>query len=263
MQYKKIACVADKTESSKKLLKHLIEKYQVIDVDNNQNIETFDIIVVIGGDGFMLHSLHRFINFHIPFYGINRGTVGFLLNSFDPSIDDLLQKIQSSVKTDIFPLSMEVLTKAGHHKVKTAINEVSILRQSNQSASIRVLIDGKERMKELVGDGVMVATAAGSSAYNFSVGGTIFPLDSKILALTPISPFRPRRWRGALLPHKSVVTFEIKNCTKRPVNAVADFHEIADAKEITVREDTGKKITLLFDPSHSLEDRIIKEQFSY
>lgn len=263
MQLKKIACVADKTESSKKLLKHLIDKYHVIDVDSNQNIEDFDYIVIIGGDGFMLHSLHRFINFNIPFYGINRGTVGFLLNSYDQVTDNLLKKITQAVSTAIFPLSMEVTTKAGHHKIRTAINEVSILRQSTQSASIRILIDGKERMKELVGDGIMVATAAGSSAYNFSVGGPIFPIESKILALTPISPFRPRRWRGALMPHKSVIKFEIQNCSKRPVNAVADFHEILDAKEIIVKENASKKITLLFDPNHNLEDRIIREQFSY
>ena len=257
-----IACVADKTDFSQKLLEQFKTQYNVVDLDSAQNVESMDIIVIIGGDGFMLHSLHRFINFNIPFYGINRGTVGFLLNSFSPK-DDLMDKIQKSIATDIYPLAMDVVTKTGHQKTKMAINEVSLLRQTNQTAKIRIVVDGKERMKEMVGDGVMVATAAGSSAYNFSVGGPIFPLDSKILALTPISPFRPRRWGGALLSHKSVVKFEVIDFIKRPVNAVADFHEIADAKEIIIREDDKKKITILFDPSHSLEDRIIKEQFSH
>jgi NAD+ kinase len=259
---KKIATVADKTEESQKLLQHLVAKYDVIDLDSSQNIESIDAIVVIGGDGFMLHSLHRFINFNIPFYGINRGTVGFLLNSFVTK-DSLLEKINNSIVTNIYPLAMEVVTKSGQLKTKMAINEVSLLRQTNQTAKIRIFVDDKVRMEEMVGDGIMVATPAGSSAYNFSVGGPIFPLDSKVLALTPISPFRPRRWGGALLPHKSVVRFEIIDYLKRPVSAVADFHEIDDAKEVIIKEDFKKVITLLFDPNHSLEDRIIKEQFSY
>ena len=262
MPLKKIACVADKTANSQKLLEYFIKKYNFIDLDKTQNVESIDAIVVIGGDGFMLHSLHRFINFDLPFYGINRGTVGFLLNSFDAN-NDIIEKIDSAVSTNIYPLKMEAITKNGNQKTKMAINEVSLLRHTNQTVKIKIFVDGQERMKEMIGDGIMVSTPAGSSAYNFSVGGPIFPLNSKILALTPISPFRPRRWGGALLPHKSVIKFEIIDFEKRPVNAVADFHAVADVKEVVVREDRTKKINLLFDISHSLEDRIIKEQFSH
>jgi NAD+ kinase len=258
----KIALVADQTSLANELKKKLLKKYNFIDLDSRQAFEHFDIVIVLGGDGFMLHSLHRFMNFDIKFYGINCGKVGFLLNSYNNEID-LYKKLEQSSTLAIYPLHMKALCADGSEKVKMAINEVYLARQSPQTAKIKIKVDHKIRMEEMSGDGIIVATAAGSSAYNFSVGGPIFPLESQILALTPIAPFRPKRWGGALLPSNSIIEFQILEADKRPVTAVADFLEVHNCIKLTVKEDRSRAIKLLFDSNHSLEDRILKEQFCF
>lgn len=224
----------------------------------NQNPEDAELIVVIGGDGMMLHAIHKFMHLNIPFYGINAGSVGFLMNSFDN--ENYVNNIQNSIFTKLYPLKMKAITKNDEVFYKLAFNEVSIFRQTNQIAKFNINIDGIKRM-QLSSDGALVATPAGSSAYNLSAGGAIVPLTSKLLCLTPICPFRPRRWNGALLPVNSVINFEILDYETRPVNAVADFHEISDVKSILIKSTNEKVINLLFDKDRSFEDRVIKEQF--
>lgn len=258
--FNKIAIVADNKPLAQKLKKIFIKKYNFIDLDNCTTVSNFDCIIILGGDGFMLHSLHRFMNLDVCFYGINCGKVGFLLNSYNDDID-IYKRIKEASVVIIHPLHMKAVTANGQEKIKMAINDVYIIRQSHQTAKLQIKIDRKVRMEEMVGDGIMVATPAGSSAYNFSVGGPILPLESNILALTPIAPFRPKRWSGALLPSKAIIQFKTLEPEKRPVNVVADFQEIKNCLEVTVKEDRSRKITLLFDSNHSLEDRIIKEQF--
>ena len=219
-----------------------------------------DILIVLGGDGFMLHTLHHYMHLNIPFYGMNRGTVGFLMNAYD--VQSQPHRIHKSVRTTIHPIKMEATHLDDSTSYALAINEVSLLRATGQAAKIKIEVSENLKLSELVCDGVMVATPAGSTAYNFSAGGSILPLKANLLALTPISPFRPRRWRGALLPRESSVTFEIKDADRRKVNAVADFAEYEFVKKVTVREYTEQTITLLFDKGHSLEERILKEQFT-
>jgi len=223
------------------------------------DIETAQVIVALGGDGLMLETLHRFIERAVPIYGMNCGTVGFMMNQYEE--ERLPERLAAAQQVTLHPLRMQATTVKGAEADALAINEVSLLRESRQAAKIGIAIDGVKRMDELICDGIMVATPAGSTAYNLSAHGPIVPLGAQLLALTPISVFRPRRWRGALLPAHAEVTFEIHESAKRPVSATADFTEVRDVARVTVREDQSVDLNLLFDPEHNLEERIIKEQF--
>ena len=225
-------------------------------------LEEADAAVVIGGDGFMLQSLHSMLDDGriLPAYGVNLGTVGFLMNR-NRQPDKLLGRISRAKPLTIAPLAMEAVTRNGETHRFCAINEVSLLRETRQTAKIEVAVDEKIRIKELVCDGVLLATPAGSTAYNLSADGPILPLDSQLLALTPISAFRPRRWKGAILPDRSRVTFRVIEADKRPVSAVADQREIRDVAEVRLEIARENELTLLFDPGHSLDERIVAEQF--
>jgi len=253
----KLGLIADKTEIAHDSYIKLTENYSFI--EDEQQLSTVDYIVILGGDGFMLHSLHKFMDLNIPFYGMNCGTIGFLLNEF--SGDSLNDRIQDAKVAKISPLSMKAIDTKGQTHEALAFNEVSLLRETRQSTNIEIQIDGKTKITSLVGDGILVATPAGSSAYNFSVRGPIIPLGDDLLALTPISPFRPRGWRGALLPGKTEVNFIVHSSHKRPVSAVADFFEFRDVKEVMVKRHREKNVTLLFDHANPLEDKLITEQF--
>ncbi|KRB41299.1 MAG: NAD kinase [Pseudomonadota bacterium] len=218
------------------------------------------VVVALGGDGFMLETLHENLGDERPIYGMNRGSVGFLMNEY--SEDALLERINAAERAVIHPLSMSALDIHGHEHRAIAMNEVSLLRQTRQTAKLRISIDGKVRLGELSCDGALVATPAGSTAYNLSAHGPIIPLDAKVLALTPISAFRPRRWRGALLAHTARVTFEILEADKRPVSAVADNFEVRDVMEVHIAEDRTLALHMLFDAGRSLEERVLAEQFS-
>lgn len=218
------------------------------------------IVVALGGDGFMLEMLHETLLNQKPIYGMNRGSVGFLMNEY--SEDELLARINSAERAVIHPLAMVAIDSRRRQHRALAINEVSMLRQTRQTAKLRISIDGKVRMGELVCDGALVATPAGSTAYNLSAHGPIIPLGAQVLALTPISAFRPRRWRGALLPQSARVTFEVLECDKRPVSAVADNYEVRDVVEVHISEDRGSTLSMLFDAGRSLEERVLTEQFS-
>lgn len=220
-----------------------------------------DIVVALGGDGLMLETLHRVMDRSIAVYGLNLGTIGFLLNEFSP--DDLLKRIESAEPTTIRPLVMDAVSVNGEEHTALALNEVSLFRASYQAARIEVQIDGKTRMDELVCDGILLATPAGSTAYNLSAHGPILPINSPLLALTPISPFRPRRWRGAILPESAHVTFVMLEHEKRPVNAVADNVQFTNVTKVSVHQSTHHSATLLFDPGHSLEERVLNEQFRF
>ena len=218
-----------------------------------------DVIVALGGDGHMLETLRSSIDLKKPIYGMNKGTVGFLMNHYQA--EDLIPRIKGAVANILHPLRMEATTQDGEVHRGLAINEVSLYRGSAQAAKIAILIDGKKRMDELVCDGVLVSTPAGSTAYNFSAHGPIIPIGAGVLALTPISPFRPRRWRGALLPQTAEITFVVQRGYKRPVHAVADVQEVHDVEKVVVREDRSVSLTVLYDPDHNLEERVLKEQF--
>lgn len=221
-----------------------------------------DAVVVVGGDGFMLQSLHAMLDEGrtLPAYGVNLGTVGFLMNK-NRQPDKLLSRIARAKRHTIAPLAMEAVTQDGETHRFCAINEVSLLRETRQTAKIEVSVDDKIRIKELVCDGVLLSTPAGSTAYNLSADGPILPLDSQLLALTPISAFRPRRWKGAILPDRSQVTFRVIESDKRPVSAVADQREIRNVAEVRLAIARENELTLLFDPGHALDERIVSEQF--
>jgi NAD+ kinase len=219
-----------------------------------------DVVVALGGDGFMLETLHRALASRRPVYGMNRGSVGFLMNTYDEA--GLLERIAGAEQAVIHPLVMKTRDAHGATHEALAINEVSLLRQTYQTAKLCISIDGKVRMAELTCDGVLVSTPAGSTAYNLSVHGPIIPLSGQVLALTPISAFRPRRWRGALLSHKDRVTFDILEAEKRPVSAVADNVEVRDVIQVDVAEDRTVSLTILFDAGRSLEERVLAEQFT-
>ena len=219
-----------------------------------------DVLVALGGDGFMLETLRRNLERRKPIYGMNRGSVGFLMNDY--AEENLPQRIAAAEKAVIHPLAMQARDARGRSHQAIAINEVSLLRQTYQTAKLRILIDGKVRMAELMCDGILVSTPAGSTAYNLSAHGPIIPLSGEVLALTPISAFRPRRWRGALLSHKDTVTFDILESDKRPVSAVADNVEVRDVIQVDVAEDRSISLTILFDRGRSLEERVLAEQFT-
>ncbi len=218
-----------------------------------------DIIVALGGDGHMLDTLRRRLKDKKPVYGMHRGTIGFLMNEYRE--EGLLDRLQSAEPVRIRALAARCETAGGVIE-KRAFNEVSLLRQSAQTAKLRILVDGAERMPELLCDGVMVATPAGSTAYNLSAHGPILPINARLLALTPVSPFRPRRWRGALLPHRAQVRIEVLEPERRPVSAAADNLETRDVLAVDIREDAQSTLTLLFDPGHALDERVLREQFS-
>ena len=222
--------------------------------------EEADVIVALGGDGFMLETLHRILPRTLPIYGMNRGSVGFLMNDYQE--EGLLERIEAAEKTVIHPLSMAAEDVGGQTWNALAINDVYLLRQTFQTAHLRILIDGKERMKELACDGVLIATPAGSTAYNLSAHGPIIPLDARALALTPISAFRPRRWRGALLRHTAKVRIEVVEPERRPVSAVADNYEVRDVVAVEVAENRAIDLCMLFDAGRNLEERVLAEQFA-
>jgi len=253
MNVSKIAFVSADTEAGNAALKRLMDRYEHVAP------EEAELIVALGGDGFMLETLHRFIDRRVPIYGMNRGSVGFLMNAFREH--GLIERLRKAEPVVLHPLRMKALLADGTRIEALAINEVSLLRETRQAAKVRIRIDGKERLEELICDGILVASPAGSTAYNLSAHGPIVPLGAGIMALTPISAFRPRRWRGALLPHTAKVTFEVLEADKRPVSAVADYTEARDVCEVDVCEDRSIDLTLLFDPEHNLEERIIAEQF--
>ncbi len=222
-------------------------------------IESAEVIVALGGDGFMLRTLHRLLSAKLPIYGMKLGNVGFLMNRFrEEGLEDRLAKAQL---VELNPLRMIATSESGTENQALAMNEVSLLRQTNQAAHIRIEVNGNVKVEELVCDGVLIATAAGSTAYNLSAHGPILPLGTDALALTPISPFRPRRWRGAVLPSTARVGFTILDHYKRPVSATADAHEVRGVTSVEVFEDPDIRLRLLFDPDHSLEERILDEQF--
>lgn len=253
----KLACIADNSEKAQHAFELLSARYDFIDLKGKRSRP--DVIVALGGDGFMLQVLHQHMHRHIPIYGMNCGTVGFLLNRFSP--DNLLERIAQARPSTLHPLSMYARTLDGKEKHQLAINEVSLFRESRQAAKVRITVDHVVRLDELIADGVLVSTPAGSTAYNFSVGGPIIPLSGNLLAMTPIGPFRPRRWKGAQLHHSASIIFEILEPEKRPVSAVADFTEVRDVVSVSIDVERTIKLSLLFDPEHNLEERIIKEQF--
>ncbi|HZL40401.1 MAG TPA: NAD kinase [Pseudolabrys sp.] len=252
---KRIAFVASPTPEARAAYEQLEARY------GNAEPAQADVIVALGGDGLMLQTLHKFMKSGKPIYGMHRGTVGFLMNEF--VVDDLIERLVAAHRTVIHPLVMQARDTHGKVHEHRAINEVSLFRQSAQAAHLRILIDGQERLAELVSDGVLVATPAGSTAYNLSAQGAIIPINAPLLALTPISPFRPRRWRGALLPDKAKVTIEVQDADKRPVAAVADHDEVRSVRQVDISMDHTISLNMLFDPGHNLDERILREQFGF
>lgn len=251
----KIAFQASNADHAQEAITQLSNRY------SNAPLEDADVIVALGGDGFMLQILHDEMNTGRLVYGMNRGTIGFLMNDYIEQ--DLHERIDAAVENIIHPLKMHAINSNGDEFTALAINEVSLLRQSYQAAKIKVTVDNKPRLDELICDGVMVATPAGSTAYNLSAHGPILPLDARLLAMTPVSPFRPRRWRGALLPDNACVTFEILESKKRPVNAVADHLEVKSVTSVKIAQSEDDTTRILTDSSHSWNDRILAEQFAY
>jgi NAD+ kinase len=254
-RYSRIAFVAGDAPAAQQARRRLTRRY------GDARPETADVVVALGGDGFMLATLQRFMNSGKPIYGMHRGTVGFLMNEF--SEQGLAERLAAARVTVIHPLLMRARDAAGRVHRHRAINEVSLFRQTYQAARLRVLIDGKVRLPELVADGVLLSTPAGSTAYNLSVQGPIIPIGAPLLALTPISPFRPRRWHGALLPDTARVTIEALEADKRPVAAVADHDEVRSVRSVEISMDHSIDMHMLFDPDHSLDERILTEQFGY
>lgn len=253
--FRSIAFLASPAEEAESACQRLSTRYNSVDPDEA------DVIVALGGDGFMLQVAHRFMNSGKPVYGMNRGSVGFLMNEYsEASLDERLDKAEVTI---IRPLAMHAVDAKGNTHEALALNEVSLLRQTHQAAKLRVLIDGKVRLEELICDGILVSTPAGSTAYNLSAHGPIIPISSPLLALTPISPFRPRRWRGALLPNVARIDIEILEADKRPVSVVADHSEFRDITRVRIKEAPDAQALMLFDPGHSLDERILAEQFGY
>jgi NAD+ kinase len=253
--YARVAFVASPNPEAEEARQRLAARY------GDAPLEAADVIVALGGDGLMLQTLHRLMGSRRPIYGMHRGTVGFMMNEFRE--DDLAERLAAAETAVIHPLLMRARDVDGREHEHRAVNEVSLFRQIYQAARLRILIDGKVRLPELVADGILVATPAGSTAYNFSAQGPIIPIDAPLLALTPISPFRPRRWRGALLPDKARVTIEVLDAERRPVAAVADHVEVRSVRAVDIAMDHALAMHMLFDPGHSLDERILSEQFGY
>lgn len=250
----RLAFVASPTPEAQEALSAFVRSH-------GQNApEDADLIIALGGDGFMLQTLHRFAGLGKPFYGMKLGTIGFMMNHHES--EGLLERLADAEVAKLRPLEMTAQTESGNPVVTLAYNEVSLLRQTRQAAHVAIDLNGKERLEELICDGVMVSTPAGSTAYNFSAGGPILPLGSQVVALTSIAPFRPRRWRGAVLRSDTEVRFRVLDPYKRPVSATADSHEVRNVLEVTIRESTQEGVSILFDRGHNLEERILAEQFS-
>ncbi len=250
----RIAFTAAKTDQAQEARTQLVARY------GDPAVETADIVVALGGDGFMLETLHRVLGSGIPVYGMNLGSVGFLMNDY--AEDPLLERLANAQEAVLRPLRMHAVTSTGRVEEALALNEVSLLRQQSQTAKIRVTVDGRVRLQELMCDGILVSTPAGSTAYNLSAHGPIVPLSANLLPLTPISAFRPRRWRGALLPSTAEVLFDVLEPAKRPVAAVADSTEVRDVISVAVSEDQTVQAVVLFDPDRGLSERILAEQFT-
>jgi NAD+ kinase len=254
-KFQRIAFVAGPSAEAQQALAQLVAVY------GNHAASEADVVVALGGDGLMLQTLHAHMHSGIPIYGMHRGTVGFLMNEFSPK--HLVERLDAAKLTVINPLLMRATDIHGKVHIHHAINEVALFRQTHQAAHLRILVDERERMAELAADGVLVATPAGSTAYNLSAQGPIIPINAALLALTPISAFRPRRWRGALLPNTAFVVIEVLESDKRPVAAVADHDEARDVQRVEIIADKTITIRMLFDPGHSLEERILSEQFGF
>ena len=250
----RIAVVAAETAAALEAREELCRLYPCVPPEHAQ------VIVSLGGDGFMLETLHRYLSNGVPIYGMHRGSVGFLMNVYSP--EGLCERLAAAQPVVLHPLQMKVRDVYGGMHRALAFNEVSLLRESRQAAKLRISVDGVVRLDELMADGILVATPVGSTAYNLSAHGPIIPLGAGVLALTPISAFRPRRWRGALLGHKARVRIEALETDKRPVSAVADFTEVRDVETVEIKENRDVKMTLLFDHDANLEERVIKEQFA-
>jgi NAD+ kinase len=250
----RLAFVAAETPEARDACARLTHRYDGCDPGEAE------IIVALGGDGLMLETIHRYMARRTPIYGMNRGTVGFMMNDYEE--DDLPGRVAAARAVVLHPLRMAASRLDGAVFEALAINEVSLLRETRQTAKLRIAVDGVVRLDELICDGVLISTPAGSTAYNLSVGGPIIPLDANLMALTPISAFRPRRWRGALLRRQARVTIDVLEADKRPVSAVADSTEVRDIRRVEIVEDRSIAPTLLFDPEHALEERVLKEQFS-
>ena len=253
MTERKIAFTASDAGPAQDALRALVTQYGQAEAD------AADIIVALGGDGFVLETIHAHLGNGVPIYGMHRGSVGFLMNEYD--VDGLDARLEAARPVVLHPLRMAVVGLDGTRSEALAFNEVSLHRESRQAAKIEIIIDGVTRLDELICDGVIVATSAGSTAYNLSAQGPIIPIGAGLLAVTPISAFRPRRWRGALVPHQAKVTFRVRDGDKRPVSATADYTEVRDVAEVGVHEDREVAVELLFDPEHNLEERILNEQF--
>ncbi len=249
----RIAFLASNTDDARQALAELTAAH------GQREPADADVVVALGGDGFMLQTLHRHGALGKPVYGMKLGTVGFLMNQH--RADELVERIAAAEPAVLRPLEMVAHTESGATVSSLAYNEVSLLRQTRQAAHLSIELNGRPRLDELICDGVMLATPAGSTAYNFSAHGPIIPLGSSVVALTPIAPFRPRRWRGALLKSDTEVRFRVLDPYKRPVSATADSHEVRDVTEVVIRESCDRTVTLLFDPEHNLEERILSEQF--
>ena len=254
MAVKKITFIASETNQATEAKKKLTELY------GNSDIKEAEFIVALGGDGQMLQVLHQFIGSGIPIYGMNCGSIGFLMNEL--SFDNLDKKLENSEMTEINPLKMLVTDISGKEHTEIAINEVALTRTTYQAAKLKISINNKVRLHELISDGLLISTPAGSTAYNLSADGPILPINARLMALTPTSPFRPRRWKGALLDINSIVEIDVIDPEYRKVNATADSHEIMDAKKIIISNDETLSLKIMFDPDHNLEERIITEQFS-
>ena len=261
MKYNNIAIIAAKNNHQAESKKNqLIKQYGFKDISlDHKKIDNIDLVIAVGGDGLMLHLLHDYEKSPVAIYGVHCGTIGFLMNSFHQ--ENFLNAISNAKESHLHPLRANIIDCDGNVHNHVAINEVALLRQSNQAVKIKIKINDQERIDQLIADGVIVATSAGSTAYNLSLRGPIIPLGAEIIALTPISPFRPRNWRGALLPSNSKIKFEVLDYKSRPVSATADSNEVKNVKEVSIFEDRSLKFTILFDPNHSLEEMIIREQF--
>ena len=253
MHVSKIAFVAARGDTAEAARERLAARY------GDCPPEKAEVIVALGGDGFMLQTLHQYMMVSAPIYGMNQGTVGFLMNEYRE--DGLIERLAEAQSARLHPLRMRAVSVAGTTHEALAINEVALLRQTRQSAKLRISIDGRVRVPELVCDGALVATPAGSTAYNLSAHGPVLPLSAGVLALTPISAFRPRRWRGALLGRSATVKIEVLETAKRPVSATADFDEVRDVASVQIAEAPEISLDLLFDAGHGLEERILNEQF--
>ena len=253
--YDKIAFVASTHREAEAARVDLAKRY------GDTKPEQADVVVALGGDGQMLQTLHRFRDSGKPIYGMNRGSIAFLMNDF--SLDHLKERIAAAQRAVIHPLIMEAVDEQGKQHRAPAINEVSLLRQTHQAAKLRLSIDGKVRLPELICDGILVATPAGSTAYNYSAHGPILPLSATLLALTPLSPFRPRRWRGALLPDTARIEIAVLEAEKRPVSAVADHFEVRSVVAVRARMDKNSSMTMLFDPNRNMDERVLAEQFGF